>query len=139
LKELKPKVPILIYSMYSEEQFGLRAIQSGADGFLPKDSDVEEIPKAVQCLLEGKRYIRESLAAVLVGVARGGSTQLGSLSDREEQVLRMMAEGRTVTQIAGKLALSVKSVGTYRGRILEKLGLQTTADLIRYAMEHGYT
>ena len=138
MKELRPKTPILIYSMYSEEQFGLRAIQAGADGYLPKDTPSEEIEKAVRTLLTGKQYIREGLAGVLVSVARGGIPQLMTLSDREEQVLRLLAGGKTPTQIAETLSLSSKSIATYRSRILEKLDLHSTAELIRYAIDHGY-
>lgn len=137
LKQEQPGVRVLVYTMYAEEQFGVRAIRAGADGYLTKDSPVEEIPKAVRSILETRRYIGPNLAAAIAQTITTGAAELDErLSDREYQVLQRLACGKTPTDIATELAVSVKTVSTYRNRILEKLKLRTTADLIRYAVDH---
>lgn len=137
LKDEQPRLAVLVYSMHAEDRFGVRALRAGADGYLTKDSPVEEIPKAIRMLLEGGRYISPNLASLLAQTVTHGATEPHQLlSDREYQVLRSIASGKSPTEIAEGLALSIKTVSTYRVRILEKLSLETTADLIRYAIEH---
>lgn len=137
LKDEQPGLRVLVYSMYSEELFGVRALRAGADGYLTKDSPAEELPRAVSSLLQSRQHIGPSLAAAMAhSIAAGGSEPAELLSDREYQVLQKMAAGKTPTDIAQELSVSIKTVSTYRARILEKLHLRTTADLIRYAVDH---
>jgi len=137
LKRLRPKLPILLLSMHPEEQYARRALRSGASGYLTKESVPEELKLAVRKIVAGGRYVSASLAEKLANDLRSGVEvpvhEL--LSDREFQVLRMIASGKTVKEIAEEIDLSVKTVSTYRARILEKTGLRTTADLIRYAFQ----
>jgi DNA-binding NarL/FixJ family response regulator len=137
LKRLRPKLPILLLSMHPEEQYARRALRSGASGYLTKESVPEELKLAVRKIVAGGRYVSASLAERLANDLRSGIEvpvhEL--LSDREFQVLRMIASGKTVKEIAEEIDLSVKTVSTYRARILEKTGLRTTADLIRYAFQ----
>jgi two-component system invasion response regulator UvrY len=137
LRRLRPKLPILFLSMYPEEQYARRALKSGAAGYLTKDSIPEELKEAVRRIIAGGRYVSAKLAEKLAfDLRRGTDTPLHELlSDREFQVLRMIASGKTVKQIADEISLSVKTVSTYRARILEKTGMKTTAELIRYAFQ----
>ncbi len=137
LKRLRPRMPILLLSMHPEQQFARRALKSGAAGYLTKDSVTEELKEAVKKIVGGGRYVSATLAEKLaVDLRQGADTPLYELlSDREFQVLRMIASGKTVKDIAEDLSLSVKTVSTYRGRILEKTGMRTNAELIRYALE----
>jgi DNA-binding NarL/FixJ family response regulator len=137
LKRLRPKLPILLLSMYPEEQFARRALKTGASGYLTKESVPEELKAAVQRVLTGRRYVSATLAENLAyDLREGADTPIHELlSGREFQVLRMIASGKTVKQIADEIALSVKTVSTYRTRILEKTGMKTTAELIRYALQ----
>jgi len=137
LKRLRPKLPILLLSMHPEEQYARRALKAGASGYLTKESVPEELKHAVRKIVAGGRYVSATLAEKLAYDLRSGVDvpvhEL--LSDREFQVLRMIASGKTVKQIADDVALSVKTVSTYRARILEKTGMRTTAELIRYAIQ----
>ncbi len=137
LKRLRPKLPILLLSMHPEEQFARRALKAGAAGYLTKDSVPEELKEAVRRVVVGGRYVSATLAEKLaVDLREGADKPIHELlSDREFQVLRMIASGKTVKQIAEEIALSVKTVSTYRGRILEKTGMKTNAELIRYALQ----
>jgi len=137
LRRLRPKLPVLFLSMYPEEQYARRALKSGAAGYLTKDSIPEELKEAVRRILTGGRYVSATLAEKLAfDLRRGTDKPLHELlSDREFQVLRMIASGKTVKQIADEISLSVKTVSTYRARILEKTGMKTTAELIRYAFQ----
>ena len=137
LKRLRPKLPILLLSMHPEEQFARRALKSGAAGYLTKDSIPEELKEAVRRILTGGRYVSATLAERLAfDLRKGADTPVHELlSDREFQVLRMIASGKTVKEIANEIALSVKTVSTYRARILLKTGMKTTAGLIRYALQ----
>jgi DNA-binding NarL/FixJ family response regulator len=137
LKRIQPKTSILVYTVHSEQQLGIRAIRAGADGYLTKDRPIQELLSAVQLLLCGKKYITHELALALAEAVSGPAEPLSLLSDRELQVLRMIVHGTSISDIAGNLNLSVKTVSTYRSRILEKLRLSGTADLIRYAPQHG--
>src|SRR5437899_12911470 len=137
LRRLRPRLPILLLSMHPEEQFARRALKAGAAGYLTKESVPEELKEAVKKVVAGGRYVSAALAEKLaVDLRQGADTPLYELlSDREFQVLRMIASGKTVKDIAEDLSLSVKTVSTYRGRILEKTGMKTNAELIRYALE----
>lgn len=137
IKVLKPKIPVLILSMYPEDQYALRVIKAGAMGYMTKDSAPEELVKAVTKILSGGKYVSSTLSEQLLDIvqepARSESHQM--LSDREFEVLRLIASGKTVSEIGTKLSLSVKTVSTYRTRILEKLHLSSNAELTRYAMQ----
>lgn len=137
LRRLRPKLPILLLSMHPEQQFARRALKSGAAGYLTKDSVTEELKEAVKKIVAGGRYVSAALAEKLaVDLRLGADTPLHELlSDREFQVLRMIASGKTVKDISEELSLSVKTVSTYRARILEKTGMRTNAELIRYALQ----
>jgi two-component system invasion response regulator UvrY len=138
LHRLRPKLPVLLLSMHPEEQYARRALKSGAAGYLTKESVPDEIKEAVRRVQAGGRYVSAALAEKLAfDLRREVDTPVHELlSDREFQVLRMIASGKTVKQIADEISLSVKTVSTYRARILEKTGMKTTADLIRYALQN---
>jgi two-component system, NarL family, invasion response regulator UvrY len=139
-KLLRPRMPILILSMYPEEQFARRALKAGAAGYLTKDSVPEEMIVAVRKVLAGGRYVSTALAEKLASdLRRGGSSAAlhELLSDREFQVLRMIASGMALKDIADQLGLSVKTVSTYRARVLLKTRLRSTADLVRYAVQNA--
>lgn len=138
LKQIQPKLPVLILSIHSEEQYAVRLLQAGASGYLTKESAPEELVQAIHKVVNGGRYISPMLAEKLAFQLGHESEKPAheSLSDREFQVLRLIAGGKTATQIAEDLALSVKTVSTYRTRILQKMRLKTNAELIRYAIEN---
>ena len=138
LKDLQPDLGILVFSVHSEAQFGYRAMRAGADGYLGKDKPLDEISKAVRSILDGGRYLSPSLTETLVTGIKGRAPDGHHLlSDREIQVLRLLAQGKSATEIGIDLSLSIKTVSTYRARVLEKLKLRSNADLIRYAMDQG--
>jgi DNA-binding NarL/FixJ family response regulator len=142
LKQMRaehPKLPILMFSMHSEEQFAVRALKAGASGYVTKDSDSERLVEAIHKVIRGGRYVSAALAEKLAADLSRDVSPISHeiLSDREFEVMRMIAEGKTTTAIADLLSLSVKTVSTYRARILEKLQLETTSELIRYAIDHG--
>jgi DNA-binding NarL/FixJ family response regulator len=141
IKEASPKSRVLIYTAHPESQFGVRAIRAGADGFITKDRPVEEFIVAVRKVLDGRRYVSDTLLEKLADTLSQPDAHLGheSLSNREMHVLRSLAAGKSPSEIAAELGISIKTVSTYRSRILEKLQLETTADIIRYALEHGLT
>jgi DNA-binding NarL/FixJ family response regulator len=126
-------------SMYPEEQFALRVIRAGANGYLNKNLATKVLMEAIRQVLTTGQYISPKVAEQLVSAVRppDGQPLHAMLSDREDQVLRFIGEGRTVGEIAGNLHLSVKTVSTYRSIILRKLGLENNAQLMRYAQEHG--
>lgn len=137
MHRLRPKLPILFLSMHPEGQYARRALRAGAAGYLTKESVPDELRDAVRRVQSGRRYVSATLAEQLAFDLRRESDLPAHelLSDREFQVLRMLASGKTVKQIADEIALSVKTVSTYRARILQKTGMNTTAELIRYAIE----
>jgi len=139
LHRLRPHLPVLLLTMHPEGQFAKRALKAGAAGYLTKESVPEELKEAVRRVRAGGRYVSASLAEKLAFDLRPeADTPVHELlSDREFQVLRMLASGKTVKQIAEEIALSVKTVSTYRARILLKTGMKTTAELIRYAIQAG--
>ncbi len=137
LKQINPKMPVLIMSMYPEDQYAIRVLKGGAAGYLSKDNVHEELIRAIQAILQGRKFITPSIAEKLAGsLETGTSRELHeSLSDREFDVLKMLANGRSISEIADRLALSATTVSTYRSRIMEKMQMKTNADLTRYALE----
>lgn len=138
MKRIRPEVPVLMLSIHSEEQYAIRAMKAGASGYLTKGTAPEELRQAVQKVVSGGKYISESLAdklAVYVGSDSDESPH-ESLSDREFQVLRLIASGKTPTEIADELSLSVQTVSTYRRRILSKMNMRTSAELVAYAIRN---
>ena len=138
VKELRPTLPVLILSIHPEEQYAVRALKSGASGYLTKESAPEELIAAMRKVMGGGRYVSSSLAeqlAINLSLEHDIPMPRG-LSDREHQVIERIAQGKTVTQTAGELSLSIKTISTYRARLLKKLRLKTTAQLIRYALDN---
>lgn len=141
LKQLRAngiKAPILMLSIHAEEQYAIRALKAGASGFLNKETATEELLAAVHRVLAGKKYISDALAEKLAETLADPAPKDGgdALSDREMQVLQMIAGGTTVSQIAAQLSLSVNTISTYRARLLEKLNLNNNAELTRYAFDN---
>lgn len=138
LKALRPSLPVVILSFHPEEQYALRALRGGAAAYVTKDSAPEELATAIKAVLAGRKYVTPSLAERLESVpAQAAGKPLHTLlSDRELQVLSMIGSGKSVTEIAAALELSVKTISTYRMRLLSKLQLKTTSALIRYALTH---
>jgi two-component system invasion response regulator UvrY len=139
LKLRKPELPVLVLSMHSETQYGKRVLKAGASGYMNKDSAPDELINAIRKVLSGRRYVSPVLAEKLALDLALGAEKLPHerLSDREIEVLRMLASGKSVSQIADILHLSVTTVSTYRARILEKLDMTTTAELMHYALSDG--
>jgi two-component system invasion response regulator UvrY len=138
LKQIHPELPVLILSMHSEEQYARRAFKAGAAGYVTKESSRTEIAEAVNKVMEGGRYVSPALAErLIVDMGRDASRPLHEgLSDREFEVMRLIASGKTVGQIAEFLSLSDKTISTYRARILEKMGMKTNAELMYYAIQN---
>jgi DNA-binding NarL/FixJ family response regulator len=139
LQALNPKLPILVLTMHEEGQYVVRAIQAGALGYLTKQSAPEQLVKAIRKIYKGQRYITDEAAESLaLRVARGsnGKSSLDSLSMRELQVLRRLAMGHTNREIANAYHISIKTVDTYRARLLKKLGLRNNAELSRFAIQN---
>lgn len=135
IRHERPDLPILILSMHPAEQFARRAMNAGASGYLTKHSGPLELVRAVQALIDRGVYFSPDISSSPVGEESKSANRLHEgLSDREYQVLRMMAQGKTVSQIAQEISLSVKTVSTYRSRVLEKMNMRTTAELMRYAI-----
>ena len=138
LRSERPKLPVLVLSMHSEDQYAVRVLKAGASGYLTKDSAPDELVKAIRKVVSGGRYVSSFLAEKLAFEIGTDSSRLPheTLSDREFQVLRLIAAGESVTEIAAELCLSVKTVSTYRARLLQKMNLGTTAELMHYAMQN---
>lgn len=138
IKALKPKLPVLILSMHPEEQYALRALKSGASGYLTKGSSSQELLAALRKISLGKKYVSDSLAEALACRLGADSDRPPheQLSDREFQVMGMIAAGTTPKRIAEQLMISIKTVNTYRTRIMQKMNATCNADLTRYALEH---
>lgn len=137
LKTFKPNLHVLILSMYPEDQFAERTIKAGASGYLTKESATDELIKAIRKVARGGKYISNHLAEKLIFKKESVSEYPHeSLSDREFQVLKLMAIGKSQVDIAAELNLSTSTVNTYRSRVLDKLGLKSNAELIHYALEH---
>ncbi|HAO04951.1 MAG: response regulator transcription factor [Chitinophagaceae bacterium] len=138
IKQIKPKIPVLILSIHPEEQYALRVLKAGAAGYLSKDLAPDELVNAVNRVLLGKKYITVSIAEKLASVLDQDSDKQPHelLSDREFSVLKLLATGKSVSEIAESMFLSVTTVSTYRARIMAKMNLKTNADLILYSIEH---
>jgi len=138
LKQERPSLPILVHTMHAEDQFAVRALRAGAAGYLTKDSPPAELVKALRKIVAGGKYVGQTLAEKLaVNVdANIDRAPHEALSDREFQILRLLATGKTVSAIADELSLSVKTISTYRSRILGKMKMKNNAELMRYALHH---
>ena len=141
LKQLKverPDLPVLVLSMHSEDQYAVRVLRAGASGYLNKESAPEELVTALRRVSSGGRYVSPEVGESLLTLLDVDADMPlhSSLSDREFQVLRMLSSGRTVGEIADQLALSVKTISTYRARLLDKMHMRNNAELTRYAIEH---
>jgi DNA-binding NarL/FixJ family response regulator len=139
LRECHPRLRTIVLSAHAEQEYAERAMKAGAAGYVVKDRTPGELIEAIRRASRGLHYISESLGEQLVASLTGERDRPahGALSDREFEVLQLLGRGRSVKEIAAHLALSPKTVSTYRERILEKLDLKTTADLIRYAIHQG--
>jgi DNA-binding NarL/FixJ family response regulator len=132
------KTPVLILSIHPEEQYAIRALKAGAAGYLSKDTATEELIKAVQRILQGRKYISASLAEIMASELNQDNAKEPHelLSDREFHVFKLIASGKGVSEIADQLSLSITTVSTYRARIIEKMDIKSNADMTRYALEH---
>lgn len=143
IKAARPNLPVIMLSMYGERQFVMRALADGASAYLTKEQAAdEELFRAIRTVSTGRRYLGEALAEQIADhIAGGKSAKPGSphdsLSSRELEVFLLLAAAKSVTEIAERLDLSVKTVSTYRSRILEKMVLESTAEIIQYAIRHG--
>ena len=139
LKQVQPLVRILMLSMYPEERFAMRSLKAGASGYLTKEMAPEEIVTAIRTIYSGRKYITPALADMIADELQNPSEKVPHelLSDREFEVLCMLAVGKPVVEIAGTLSLSESTVSTYRMRILQKMNLKSNSDLIHYGIEHG--
>jgi len=138
LREKHPSVKVLVLSVHPEDQWAMRALRAGAAGYLTKDHSPEQLVEAIHRVARGGKYVSESLAEKLAGLVDLGRTRATheQLSDREFEVLRSLGSGMTVKDVAMRLHLSAKTISTYRGRLLQKMGLNSNADLVRYVVEH---
>lgn len=139
IKHRQPKLPVLIMSLHGEEQFAVRALRAGASGYLTKAAAPDQLVAAVTKIMRGGRYVSEALAERLANDVSGHAVSAPHerLSDREFDVMRGIASGKSVSEIAEEMHLSVKTVSTYRTRLLDKMGMSTNAELTRYAIEQG--
>jgi two-component system, NarL family, invasion response regulator UvrY len=139
IRRLHPEVPVLVLSMHPEEQFAVRAIKSGASGYLNKTNAANEVVSAIRKIVTGKKYVSANLAEMLANALDSDTDRAPheSLSDREFQVMCKIASGKTVSQIAAEITLSVKTVSTYRARVLEKMNMRNNAELTRYAIQRN--
>lgn len=138
VKHRYPKLPVLILSLHAEEQFALRALRAGANGYVTKAAAADQLVAAFERVVKGGRYITEQLAERIADQAGGGETAPHDrLSDREFEVMRGIASGESVGEIAARMHLSVKTVSTYRTRLLEKMNMTSNAELTRYAIQNG--
>lgn len=137
IKQLSPSLPVLIMSMYPEDQYALRVLKAGASGYLGKDTIHDELIKAVQTVLLGRKFITPTIAEKLADAFNTDSDSLPHefLSDREFDVFKLLASGKSVSEIAEQLSLSVTTVSTYRSRIMEKMNMRSNAELTKYALE----
>ncbi|MCI0485120.1 MAG: response regulator transcription factor [Blastocatellia bacterium] len=138
LKSERPKTPVLVLSMHPEDQYAVRVLKAGAAGYMTKETAPEELAKAIRKIIRGGKYVSESLAEKLAFDLETDTARPPheTLSDREYEVMRMIASGKTVKQVAEELCLSVKTISTYRTRILEKMRMKSNAELVRYAVQN---
>ncbi len=139
IKELAPKLPVLIMSMYPEDQYALRVLKAGAYGYLGKETIHDDLIKAIETVRMGRKFITPSIAERLANAFDTDARRPvhEELSDREFDVFKMLATGKSITEIAAKLSLSTTTVSTYRARILVKMNMRTNAELTRYALENN--
>lgn len=139
IKLTHPELPVLVLSIHPEEQYALRVLKSGASGYLSKDTAPDELVKAVQKVLLGKKYISQAIAEKLANTFSSDVSALPheDLSDREFDVMKFLANGKSVSEIADTLSLSVTTVSTYRARIMNKMNLKSNSDLTKYAIENS--
>lgn len=141
LKEIKlkhPKLPVLILSVHPEHRFAVRALKAGASGYITKETAVEELVQAIRKIVRGGKYVSLALAEHLADeLERNGRPLHETLSDREYQVLCLLASGKKSSEIAEQLSVSLSTINTYRNRIMEKMRMQSNVDLTRYAIENG--
>jgi len=142
LKQIKshhPKLPVLVLSMYPEEQYALRVLKGGAAGYLTKESNKDDLIEAIRKAAQGKKFITPQLAEMLADELESSTERAPHerLSDREYHLLCLIAKGKSTKEIADDLALSMKTVGTHRARILEKMGMKSNAELTHYAIQSG--
>lgn len=139
LKAARPKLAVLMLSSYAQAEYAVRALKAGASGYLAKETATEELLAAVRKVLAGGRYITAELGERLAADLAGGAERPPheALSNREYQIMKLLASARTVKEIGAELSLSVKTVSTYRARVLKKLGLAGNVELARYALQHG--
>jgi len=138
LKQLRPRLPVLILTMHAEEQYAVRAFKAGASGYINKASSGEELRRAILKIIKGGQYVGPALAEkIVVQLSQPGKVPHESLSNREFEVLCSIASGQTVKEIAAKLSLSDKTISTYRRRILDKMDMRTNAELTHYAIRNG--
>lgn len=138
LKQLRPRMPVLILTMHAEEQYAVRAFRAGASGYINKASSGEELRRAILKIIKGGQYVGPTLAEkIVVQLSQPGKVPHESLSNREFEVLCSIASGQTVKEIAAKLSLSDKTISTYRRRILDKMDMRTNAELTHYAIRNG--
>jgi two-component system invasion response regulator UvrY len=139
IRRERPQLPVLILTVYPEDQYAVRAIKAGAAGFLTKESAPERLIDAVRRVASGGRYVSPELAETLASLFAGETSGAPHerLTDREFEVLKLLAAGRTVSEVAGDLTLSVKTVSTHRTRILQKMNMRTNAELMHYALRSG--
>jgi DNA-binding NarL/FixJ family response regulator len=139
IKKTCPKMPVIMLSMYKDRQFVVRALQGGASAYVSKERAPEELLHAIRAVREGRRYLGESIAAEIADhlALVGSENPHETLSPREYEIFLLLAAARSVSEIAGELNLSVKTVSTYRARILEKMGLRSNAEVMKYALRHG--
>jgi two-component system invasion response regulator UvrY len=138
VKQIRPELPVLIFSMFSEEDYAESALEAGASGFLPKDTEPWRIVEAIRCVCRGDRYLSPKVAEMLIARLdwRGKPSLHNKLSAREFEVIKMLSRGMSLIDIGVALYLSPKTVSTYRARILEKLNLKNNVELARYVIEH---
>ena len=138
IKDEQPRLRVLVLTMHSEDQYAVRALKAGASGYLTKESAADELVAAIRRIASGGAYVSPETAQRLVLGNASANVELPHtrLSDREYQVFRMIVEGKSVTDIGGALNLSVKTISTHKSRILEKMGVASQAELVRYAVEH---
>ncbi len=138
LKIIKPNLPVLIFTIYPEEQYAVRIIKAGAAGYVNKESEPEELIEAIRTVSRGRKYISKGLAELLASNLDIGSSQPRHelLSDREFQVMCMLASGKTLSDIAEELSLSITTISTYRNRILEKMSMKNNVEITHYAIKN---
>jgi two-component system, NarL family, invasion response regulator UvrY len=136
VKQVKPAIPVIIMSIYSEELYAVRAMKAGASAYLNKGAAPYELIKAIERIRLGRKYITEQLAEKLLNL-EDNKTAHEKLTNREFEIFKLLASGRSISQIAEALSLALTTVSTHRSHILEKLGLSSNAELVRYAISHG--